>query len=93
MKTQKEVRDLSYILCPRILSCGDDLNSEYRNGFVNGYLEVQQELFTLEDLDKVIEMAREGDFSHIEYFGYPDWTLTSDQIIDTIKKDKSEKST
>lgn len=36
--------------------------------------------FSLEELNKIIELAREGNFSGYEYHGYVDWNYSKEDI-------------
>ena len=57
-----------------------------KNDFIAGYKAAQQsnKQFSLEDIKKAIEMAREGNFSNYEHYGYVDWVNSEEQIIQSL---------
>lgn len=55
-------------------------------GFVDGYkaAQAQSKQFSLEDMKKAIEMAREQDCSNFEYYGFCEKAYTDDEIIQSL---------
>lgn len=55
-----------------------------KQAFIEGYKAAQAKQFSLEEMNIAIEMAREGNFSNYEHFGYVDWDNTEDKIIQSL---------
>lgn len=56
--------------------------------FKAGYKAAQARQFTLEDLEKAIELAREMDYSNYEYYGSCEKTYSKEEIIQQIQQSK-----
>lgn len=54
-------------------------------GIETGYkFATKNKQFSLEDVKKAIEMAREGNFSNYDHLGYIDWDNSEDKIIQSL---------
>lgn len=55
-----------------------------KNLFIEGYKAAQSKQFSLDDMRKAIEMAREQDCSNFEYYGFCEKSYTDEEIIQSI---------
>lgn len=56
----------------------------YRNGFKDCFEAQSKGQYSLEDIKKAIEMAREQDCSNFEYYGFCEKSYTDEEIIQSL---------
>lgn len=62
------------------------VSPQKRSIFLEGYKATQYKQFSLEDIKKAIEMAREQDCSNFDYYGFCQKAYTDDEIIQSLSQ-------
>jgi len=68
-----------------------DNHYSFCGGFIEGYRAAQSKQFSLEDMKRAIEMAREMDCSNYDYYGYCEKTYTEEEIIQSLSTQRLPK--